>query len=86
MNLPAHGTTSPDPSVASLLKTHPKHRSMSAEFLPGVAPSAARRNKPRSPGGTFPLPGASARPAPLFFSHRLAEQPLPPGATRCREL
>jgi len=24
MNLPAHGTTSPDPSVASLLKQHTK--------------------------------------------------------------
>ncbi|QCE10422.1 hypothetical protein DEO72_LG10g1652 [Vigna unguiculata] len=67
MNLPTHGTTSSDPSIASLLKTQHKHKSTSAGFSPDAAPSAARRNQSRPPGGTFPPPGASTLPNPTIF-------------------
>jgi len=37
MNLPAHGTASPDPSMASLLTTKRKQKSNSTGFSPGTA-------------------------------------------------
>jgi len=50
MNLPAHGTTSPDPSLASL------HTSNTHKPLPTAL----------SPSGTPLLPGARPIPDPLF--------------------
>jgi len=85
MNLPVHGTTSPDPSVASLLKITHK-QTMDRNIIVWRSLHAARRNRSKLPGDTFPPPDASAFPAPLFFSHRLAEHTLPPGATRCKDL
>jgi len=38
MNLPAHGTASPDPSIVSVLKQHTKQQ-RSAVFPPGSAPT-----------------------------------------------
>jgi len=85
MNLPAHGTTSPDPSVASLLKTTHKQIKDNNIFA-WLSLHAARQNQSRPPSGTCPPPGASALLAPLFFSHRLAEHTLPLGTTRYTDL
>jgi len=84
MNLPAHGTASPDPSKASLsVKTthqEAKNNSVSA----WLGPLAARRNCSRPPGSIHSPPGASVLPDPLFSRHRLAEYTVPPGASQCR--
>jgi len=71
-NLPVHGTAVPDPSVASLLKTTNK-QIKDINIFAWLSLHAARRNQSRPPGGTCPPSGASALPAPLFFSHHLAE-------------
>jgi len=79
MNLLAHGTASPDPSVEALLNQHtkqPKDSSISA----WLGPHAARRNCPKPPGGIHSPPGANVVPVPLFPRHRLAELEVPPGA------
>jgi len=88
MNLPAYGTTSPDPSIATLLNTQhiTNHSLLDFFFLPGAAPSATKRNRSRSPGGTSSPPSTSALLDPLCYSHRLAGHTLPPGAMRCRDL
>jgi len=85
MNLPAHGTASPDPSVASLLKQQTKQNRNNSIFA-WLNPYAARRNHSRPPGGTYSPPGANALPAPLFSNHRLAEHTLPLGTTQYRDL
>ena len=67
MNLPAHGTASPDPSKHHCqLETTHQIRNNSVSAWPG--PLAARRNCSRSPGGTHLPPGASALPDPTVFS------------------
>jgi len=73
MNLPAHGTASPDPSKASLSvrTTHQKAKDISISAWLG--PHAARRNCSRPPGGIHSPPGANVLPDPLFSRHRLAE-------------
>jgi len=80
MNLPAHGTASPDPSKASLSveTTHSKAKSNSISAW--LSPHAARRNCSRPPGGIHSPPGASVLPNPLFSRHRLAEHDVPLGA------
>jgi len=81
MNLPAHGTASPDPSVEALLNQHtkqPKDSNISA----WLGPHTARQNYTRPPGGIYSPPGASVQSAPLFSHHRLAEHTVPPGATQ----
>ena len=80
MNLPAHGTASPDPSITLKLKLK-THKSYSVGFSPGALPRVTRLNWPRPPGGSFPPPGANAATDPLFPGHRLADLPLPPGAS-----
>jgi len=84
MNLPAHGTASPDPSKASssVKTTHQESKNNSVSAWLG--PSAARRNCSRPPGGIHSPPGASVLPDPLFPRHRLAELTVPPGASQCR--
>ncbi|QCE00432.1 hypothetical protein DEO72_LG7g1722 [Vigna unguiculata] len=72
MNLPSHGTASPDPSVASLLKTTHK-QIKDINLFAWLSLHAARRKQSRSPGGTYPSPGAIALLVPLFFGHRPAE-------------
>jgi len=71
MNLPAHGTASPDPSITLKLKLK-THKSYSVGFSPGATPRTARLNRPRPPGGPSPPLGANAATDPLFPSHRLA--------------
>ncbi|QCE10727.1 hypothetical protein DEO72_LG10g1958 [Vigna unguiculata] len=68
MNLPAHGTASPDPSKASVLvkNSTPKCIEHSVSAWPG--PHAARRNCSRPPGGIHLPPGANALPDPTVFS------------------
>jgi len=80
MNLPAHGTASPDPSKhhCQLKTTHQKAKGNSVSAWLG--PRAARRNCSRPPGGIHSPPGASVLPDPLFSRHRLAEHTVPPGA------
>ena len=84
MNLPAHGTASPDPSKASLSvkTTHQEVENNSVSAWPGS--HAARRNCSRPPSGIHSTPGASALPDPLFSHHRLADLTVPPGASQCR--
>jgi len=79
MNLPAHGTTSPDPRKASSLikTTHQKAKNNSISTWLG--PHVARRNCSRLPGGTSSPPGARDLQASLFYRYRLAEHVLPPG-------
>ncbi|QCD99537.1 hypothetical protein DEO72_LG7g820 [Vigna unguiculata] len=67
MNLPAHGTASPDPSIiVSLTKQHIKCQNNSVSAWPG--PHAARRNCSRPPGGIHLPLGASVLPDPTVFS------------------
>jgi len=68
MNLPAHGTASPDPSKASVSvkNSTPKYTEHSVSAWPG--PHAARRNCSRPPGGIHLPPGASVLPDPTVFS------------------
>ncbi|QCE00109.1 hypothetical protein DEO72_LG7g1395 [Vigna unguiculata] len=84
MNLPAHGTASPDPSKASLSvkTTHQEVENNNVSAWPG--PHAARRNCSRPPGDIHSPPGVSALPDPLFSRHRLADLTVPPGASQCR--
>ncbi|QCD78643.1 hypothetical protein DEO72_LG1g2279 [Vigna unguiculata] len=85
MNLPAHGTASPDPSIiVSLTKPHTKCKYNSVSTWPG--PHAARRNCSRPPGGIHFPPGASALQTSLFSRHRLAEHTVPPGACSVQTL
>jgi len=51
MNLPAHGTTSPDPSIASLHKITHK-QAIDNSVIAWRSLSVARQNLPRPPGGT----------------------------------
>jgi len=85
MNLPAHGTASPDPSKASLSvkTTHQKAKNNSISAWLG--PHAARRNCSRPRGGIHSPPGASFLPNPLFSRHRLADLTVPPGAIPYRD-
>jgi len=85
MNLPAHGTTSPNPSIMSLRKSN-THKPLSIALSPDAAPSAARQNQCRPPSGTSPPLGAGPSPNPLFYRYCLAEHTLPPGATQCKDL
>jgi len=80
MNLPAHGTASPDPSKASLSvkTTHSKAKNNS--IFVWLGPHAARRNCSRPPSGIHSPPSASVLPDPLSSRHRLAELNVPPGA------
>jgi len=80
MNLPAHGTASPDPSKASssVKTTHQKAENNSISAWLG--PHAARRNYSRPPGGIHSLPGASVLLDPLFSRHRLTDLTVAPGA------
>ncbi|QCE10489.1 hypothetical protein DEO72_LG10g1719 [Vigna unguiculata] len=78
MNLPAHGTTSPNPSIAPLLKRN-THASHSLQDYRLTALGAA-------PGKTNPDRLAEPLADPLFYNHHLAEHTLPPGATLCRDL
>ncbi|QCD89993.1 hypothetical protein DEO72_LG4g945 [Vigna unguiculata] len=73
MNLPAHGTASPDSSKASLLVKNNTQKARNNSVSAWLGPHAARRNCSRPPGGTCTPPGANALPAPLFIQHRLAE-------------
>ncbi|QCE15055.1 hypothetical protein DEO72_LG11g2063 [Vigna unguiculata] len=85
MNLPAHGTTSPDPSVISVLKQYTK-RNKNNNILPGPASTP--------PGEIVPdrlaVPAHRQAPVPFqrhcFYSYRLSEHALPPGAMRHRDL
>ena len=54
MNLPAHGTTSPDPSKASLSVKNNTHSSQPATQAPGASTSTAWRNRFRPPGDLRP--------------------------------
>jgi len=82
MNLPAHGTASPDPSKASLsIKTI--HQKAKNNNIPAwLSPHAARRNCSRLPGGTSSPPGVRALPAPLSDRYRLVEHAVSPSATQ----
>ncbi|QCE00427.1 hypothetical protein DEO72_LG7g1717 [Vigna unguiculata] len=68
MNLPAHGTASPDPSKASssVKTTHPESKNNSVSAWLG--PLAARRNCSRPPGGIHLPLGTSVLPDPTVFS------------------
>jgi len=86
MNLPAHGTASPDPSKASLsVKTTHTTRDLGHGRL---------AHQPTPPGETGPdrlaVP-AHRQASALFQRHCFSNAawqstPLPPGATRCRSL
>jgi len=76
MNLPAHGTTSPDLSVEALLKQHTK-QTKDNSISAWLGPHAARRNCSRPLGGTSSPPSARDLPASLFYRYRLAEHVLP---------
>jgi len=68
MNLPAHGTASPDPSKVSLLiEQHTKKVKKNSIFA-WRCPRAARRNCFRPPGGIHPPLGASVVPVPPVSS------------------
>jgi len=62
MNLPAHDTTSPDPSVASLLKQQTK-QSKDSSISAWLSPHAARQIVP----GCLAVP--AHRQAPVPFQH-----------------
>ncbi|QCE10040.1 hypothetical protein DEO72_LG10g1265 [Vigna unguiculata] len=93
MNLPAHGTTSPDPSVKALFKQQTK-KAKNNSISAWLCPRAARRNCSRPSGGIYSPPGTSDPRATVFSSppggpHRAARHypiqgPLtlipPPGA------
>jgi len=85
MNLPAHGTTSPDPSVAALLKQHTK-QTKDSSISAWLDPHAARQNCSRPPGSIHSPLGANVLPESLFPHHRLAEHTVPPSVTQCRAL
>jgi len=80
MNLPAHGTTSPDPRKASsLIKNNTPRKQRTTSFPPGSAHTP--------PGETVPDRQApEPLPAPLSDRYRLAEHVLPPGATQHKNL
>jgi len=80
MNLPAHGTASPDPSKASLSVKTTHQEAKNNSVTAWLGPLAARRNCSRPPGGIHSPPGVSVLLDPLFSRHRLAEHTVPPGA------
>jgi len=86
MNLPAHGTASPDPSKASLSIKTTQQKAKNNSISAWLGPHAARQNRSRPPGGIHSPPGASVLPDPLFSRHRLAELDVPPGAPQYNAL
>ncbi|QCD83633.1 hypothetical protein DEO72_LG2g3979 [Vigna unguiculata] len=71
MNLPAHGTTSLDPSIASLLKTQ-HTQVINSNIIAWRSPSAARRNQSRPLGGSVLAARRQSPSRPLVAG-------LPPG-------
>jgi len=85
MNLPAHGTASPDPSIASLLKRN-THKSHSLQHH-RLAQPKRRQAKPMQI--VWQNTSAARRlvnSEPLFHKYRLVEHTLPLGATWCKDL
>jgi len=86
MNLPAHGTSSPDPSKASL--------SVKATHTTRGLVHGRLAHQPTPPGETGPdrLAVPAHRQAPALFQRHCFSNaawrstPLPPGATRCMSL
>ncbi|QCD96879.1 hypothetical protein DEO72_LG6g1590 [Vigna unguiculata] len=81
MNLPVHGTTSPDPSPHSCVQT--THISQTRSTIALRSLSAARRNLCRPPDGTASSPGSIQ--THYFKVYRLVEHTLLSGATQCRD-
>ena len=84
MNLPAHGTTSPDPSKASLLvKNNTPECKEQQRFR--LARPTRRQAKLFQTAWRYSLTARRQRLSePLFPRHRLAEHTVPPGATQYR--
>ncbi|QCE00718.1 hypothetical protein DEO72_LG7g2008 [Vigna unguiculata] len=85
INLPAHGTTSPDPSKASLsVKTsHTTRNLLHSRLAPQPAPLGET--------GSDRLAVSAHRQAPALFQRHYFSNtawrstPLPPGATQCSD-
>jgi len=84
MNLPAHGTTSPDPSQHQCVQT--THAANTCSIIAWRSLSAVRRN-----ACVDRLAGPPHRQAPGLSQihccrvYRLVEHTLPPGTMRCRD-
>jgi len=84
MNLPAHGTASPDPSKASLLFKNNTPSARTTAFPPGPAHTPPGKIAPYRLAVLTSRQAPAFSQTPLFSRHRLAEHTVPPGASQCR--
>jgi len=85
MNLPAHGTASPDPSKASVSVKKTAHQNaQNTAFPPGPAHTPPGEIAPDRLAVFTSRQAPAFSQTPLFSRHRLAEHTVPPGASQCR--
>jgi len=84
MNLPAHGTTSPE--QVRIIAYNNSRKSDTCSIIAYRSLSAAKQNLCRLLGGAPLPPGATPLTDPLLQVYHLVEHTLPPGATWCRDL
>ncbi|QCD78951.1 hypothetical protein DEO72_LG1g2587 [Vigna unguiculata] len=84
MNLPAHGTASPNPSKASLSVKNNTPSARTTAFPPGPAHTPPSEIAPDRLAVLTSRQAPAFSQTPLFSRHRLAEHTVPPGASQCR--
>jgi len=87
MNLPAHGTASPDPSKASVSVKKTAHQNaQNTAFPPGPAHTPPGEIAPDRLALFTSCQAPAFSQTPLFSRHRLAENTVPPGACSVQTL